>query len=148
MPFRRDEAGRVCRATDTSAREFTSAYKLMQDPSTADSAPGAGPRQSAPSAAKPGDRGHQREDSSSPPQQRSFDERQTGTVKFFDSEQGWGFIVPDPGCVCPDADADNDDVFVHVSDIPGDDLPEDEPVEYDLEKTNRGLSAKNVSLAR
>jgi CRISPR-associated protein (TIGR03986 family) len=134
----RGDPKRVYRETNASARE------LMQDASTADPAPGAGPRQPAPSVAKPGDK---RGDASSP-QQRSFDERQTGTVKFFDSEEGWGFIVPDPGCVCPDADADNDDVFVHVSDIPGDDLPEDEPVEYNVRETKKGLNAKNVALVR
>jgi CspA family cold shock protein len=133
----RGEAKHVYRETNTSARE------LMQGPSAADPAPDAGPRQSAPSGAGTANRGE-----GSSRRQRGPDERQRGTVKWFSSEKGYGFIEPDPGCVCPDADADNDDVFVHVSDIPRDDLPEDEPVEYDLEKTDRGLNAINVALVR
>lgn len=83
-----------------------------------------------------------------PVEQRGFDERQRGTVKWFSPKKGYGFIVPDPGCVFPSDDANGDDVFAHISEIPGNDLPEDQRVEYDVERTDRGLNAKNVTVIR
>lgn len=79
-----------------------------------------------------------------PSEQRGFDERQRGIVDWFDPDENYGFIIPDDGCVAPD----DGGVFVHISDIPGTDLPEEDPVEYDLEKTDEGLKAINVEPIR
>jgi CspA family cold shock protein len=63
----------------------------------------------------------------------------TGQVKWFNSEKGFGFIAPDEG---------GKDVFVHRSNVPDlgwdDELREGETVEFDVEKTPKGLSAQNV----
>lgn len=49
----------------------------------------------------------------------------TGTVKFFNSERGFGFIAPDGGGA---------DVFVHVSQIAGssDALREEQRVQFEI----------------
>lgn len=64
---------------------------------------------------------------------------QKGTVKWFSSEKGYGFIKPDDG---------SDDVFVHrnnVADLGFDEgLRDGEKVEYEVERTPKGLSALNV----
>lgn len=60
---------------------------------------------------------------------------QEGTVKWFSSEKGYGFIQPEDG---------SEDVFVHHSEVPGEDLRDGEGVEFDVEQTPKGLSAINV----
>ena len=63
-----------------------------------------------------------------------------GTVKWFNSEKGFGFISRDEG----------DDVFVHFSAITGDGfktLNVGQEVTFDTEEGPRGLQAKNVSVA-
>jgi CspA family cold shock protein len=63
-----------------------------------------------------------------------------GTVKWFSSEKGFGFIERDNG----------DDVFVHFSAIKGEgykSLSEGQRVEFDLEKGQRGPQAANVRLS-
>lgn len=63
-----------------------------------------------------------------------------GTVKWFNSEKGFGFISREEG----------DDVFVHFSAITGDGfitLNEGQEVTFDTEEGPRGLQAKNVSVA-
>jgi CspA family cold shock protein len=68
--------------------------------------------------------------------------RLTGTVKWFNDDKGYGFIVRDDG---------ERDVFVHFSAIqmPGQPhrrrkLDEQDKVEFDLETTEKGLQAANV----
>ena len=59
------------------------------------------------------------------------------TVKWFDSKKGFGFIVGPEG----------EDVFVHFSVIQGDgfrSLKDGEPVQYEFERGQKGLLAKNV----
>lgn len=60
---------------------------------------------------------------------------QEGTVKWFSSEKGYGFIAPNDG---------GEDVFVHHSEVPGEDLRDGEGVQFEAEQTPKGLSAINV----
>ena len=67
---------------------------------------------------------------------RLQDER--GTVKWFDSRKGFGFVVGPQG----------QDVFVHYSKIEGDGyrvLEDGSEVTYDAEKTDRGWHATRVT---
>ena len=60
-----------------------------------------------------------------------------GTVKWFNSEKGYGFIAREGG----------DDVFVHFSAIQGDgykSLSEGERVEFDVAPVRKGEEAQNV----
>ncbi len=60
-----------------------------------------------------------------------------GTVKWFDSKKGFGFILNPEGM----------DVFVHFSSIEGDDfrsLKDGEQVEFDQITGAKGLSAQAV----
>jgi CspA family cold shock protein len=60
-------------------------------------------------------------------------------VKWFDGKKGYGFILNPEG---------GEDIFVHFSAIVSDQsfkvLNQDSEVEYDLDKTQKGLQAKNV----
>jgi len=61
----------------------------------------------------------------------------TGTVKFFNSEKGYGFIAQEQG----------DDVFVHYSNIQGNgyrSLSEGQRVEFDVARGRKGDEAQNV----
>ena len=62
---------------------------------------------------------------------------QTGTVKWFNAEKGFGFIEVEGG----------DDVFVHFSAIQGEGyktLDEGQRVEFNVVQGQRGLQAENV----
>ncbi|MFB6267695.1 MAG: cold-shock protein [Halodesulfurarchaeum sp.] len=59
----------------------------------------------------------------------------TGTVDFFHSRKGYGFISTD--------DAD-DDVFFHMEDVGGPDLEEGQEVEFDIDDAPKGPRAVNV----
>jgi CspA family cold shock protein len=62
---------------------------------------------------------------------------ETGTVKWFNSEKGFGFIEVEGG----------NDVFVHFSAIVGDgykSLEEGQRVEFNVVQGNRGPQAENV----
>jgi cold shock protein len=64
-------------------------------------------------------------------------ERTVGTVKWFNSGKGYGFIEREDG----------DDVFVHYSAISGDgyrNLEEGQKVEFSIEEGPKGLQATNV----
>ncbi len=61
----------------------------------------------------------------------------SGTVKFFNSEKGFGFITPDDG---------GKDVFVHKTGTRAD-LREGDKVTYEVEQSPKGLNAVNVERA-
>ena len=63
--------------------------------------------------------------------------RATGKVKWFNSRKGFGFLVPDDG---------GDDIFVHITSLDGSKLKEGDKVEFDVEKTKKGLQAVDVVL--
>jgi CspA family cold shock protein len=61
----------------------------------------------------------------------------TGTVKWFDTKKGFGFIIGPEG----------QDVFVHFSSIEGDgfrSLKDGETVDYDIAQGAKGFSATRV----
>ena len=64
-------------------------------------------------------------------------DRKTGTVKWFDSKKGYGFIELEG----------SDDIFVHYSDILDEGykfLKDGQKVEFEIEKDDQGEKAKNV----
>ena len=60
-----------------------------------------------------------------------------GTVKFFNSSKGFGFIKDD---------ATGQDIFVHVSGLTQD-VREGDAVTFDVTQGKKGLNAINVKLA-
>jgi CspA family cold shock protein len=66
---------------------------------------------------------------------------QTGTVKFFNTSKGFGFITPDAG---------GNDVFVHISAVEASGLHtivEGQKVSFDVEPDRRGKGPKAVNLS-
>ena len=73
-------------------------------------------------------------------QERRGSPMATGTVKWFNSEKGFGFISQDGG---------GPDVFVHFSAISGNgyrNLEENQKVEFETTQGPKGLQASNVTL--
>ena len=65
--------------------------------------------------------------------------RETGTVKWFNRDKGYGFIARDSG----------GDVFVHYSEISGGGyrtLEEGSRVRFTVEQGKKGLQAKDVTI--
>jgi cold shock protein len=58
-----------------------------------------------------------------------------GTVKFFNTSKGFGFITPDDG---------GKDVFVHANDIGGASLKEGTKVEFEIVQGKKGPQASGV----
>ena len=66
-------------------------------------------------------------------------DRETGTVKWFNSSKGYGFIEREEG----------DDVFVHFSAISADGfrtLDEGQQVEFKVTQGDKGLQAEDVTI--
>ena len=66
--------------------------------------------------------------------------RESGTVKWFNTSKGFGFITRDTG----------DDVFVHFRSIRGQGhrtLIEGQRVEFDVTEGDKGLQAEDVAIA-
>lgn len=60
----------------------------------------------------------------------------TGTVKFFNTTKGFGFITPEDG---------GKEVFVHISGLrEGMELQENDRVQYETEEGPKGTNAINV----
>ena len=65
---------------------------------------------------------------------------QTGTVKFFNADKGFGFITPDSG---------GGDIFVHASALERSglrSLNDGDKVSFDTEPDNRGKGPKAVNI--
>ena len=62
---------------------------------------------------------------------------QKGTVKFFNTAKGFGFITPESG---------GKDVFVHANDLGGAVLQEGSKVEFEVVQGKKGPQASNVKL--
>jgi len=65
---------------------------------------------------------------------------QSGTVKFFNSEKGFGFITPDDG---------GKDVFVHISSVQAsgmEGLAENQKITFETEPDNRGKGPKAINI--
>jgi len=63
---------------------------------------------------------------------------QTGTVKWFNQDKGFGFIAPDDG---------GKDLFAHFSQIQGDGfktLTENQRVEFEATQGQKGPQASNI----
>jgi CspA family cold shock protein len=70
----------------------------------------------------------------------SFPMAQTGTVKFFNTERGYGFIKPDDG---------GRDVFVHITAVEQAGmkaLTEGQRISFDVEPDKKGKGPKAVNL--
>ncbi len=68
-----------------------------------------------------------------------MENRQTGTVKWFNDRKGFGFIIPESG----------DDVFVHYRSIRGEghrSLVEGQAVEFAVVESTKGLQAEDVAV--
>ena len=65
----------------------------------------------------------------------------TGTIKWFNSQKGFGFIVPDDG---------GKDVFVHIKAVEKaglNSVQEGDRLKYDLEEFKGRVSAQNLRAA-
>jgi CspA family cold shock protein len=72
--------------------------------------------------------------------ERSFPMAQTGVVKFFNGERGYGFIKPDDG---------GRDVFVHITAVEQaglKSLNEGLKISFDVEPDKKGKGPKAVNL--
>lgn len=62
--------------------------------------------------------------------------KETGTVKFFNTQKGFGFITSNTG----------KDYFIHISELNGATLTEGASVEFETRQGKKGLEAYNVTV--
>ncbi len=62
--------------------------------------------------------------------------KETGTVKFFNTLKGFGFITSSNG----------KDYFIHTSNLNGGSLPDSAKVEFETRQGQKGLEAFNVTV--
>jgi len=67
---------------------------------------------------------------------KKMDTKNQGTVKFFNSEKGFGFIKHEES---------DKETFVHVSGLIND-IKEGDRVEFDLQNGKKGMNAVNVTV--
>ncbi len=79
----------------------------------------------------------------------------TGTVKWFNSKKGYGFITPTPGSTeTPAPEGTSSDIFVHHSaiQVEGEEefrsLNEGDEVEFEIAQGAKGPEAKNVKVTK
>lgn len=63
--------------------------------------------------------------------------KQLGTVKFFNSEKGFGFIKHNDS---------NTETFVHSSGLKSQTIKEGDSVQFDLQEGKKGMNAVNVEV--
>ena len=68
--------------------------------------------------------------------QQTMETKNQGTVKFFNSEKGFGFIKHDES---------DKETFVHVSGLIND-IKEGDKVEFELQNGKKGMNAVNVTV--
>ena len=61
---------------------------------------------------------------------------ETGTVKFYNEQKGFGFITPDKG---------GKDIYVHSTAIQRGPIKEGDKVEFEIGQGDKGPRAENVS---
>ena len=61
----------------------------------------------------------------------------TGTVKFFNTTKGFGFVIDS---------STGEEIFVHVSGVVGD-IRQGDTVTFETQKGKKGVNAVNVQLA-
>jgi len=61
-----------------------------------------------------------------------------GTVKFFNSDKGFGFITP----------FDGDDLFFHVTEIQGQEPRDGDKVEFEIGEGKKGPCAVSVRISQ
>jgi len=65
-------------------------------------------------------------------------EKFQGTVKFFNTEKGFGFIK---------SDSSSEEIFVHATGLI-DEIKENDPVEFEMQQGRKGMNAVNVTIVR
>jgi CspA family cold shock protein len=60
-----------------------------------------------------------------------------GKVKFFNKSKGFGFIIED---------FNNNEIFFHFTSVKKGELKENDKVQFEIEQTQKGVRAINVSL--
>ena len=63
-----------------------------------------------------------------------------GTVRFFNQQGSYGFLDTDDS-----EETDEDEVFFHMADISGPDLAEGQHAEFEIEQSDKGPRAANLT---